>query len=223
MVTKVNAMMQRLRPLAPLVLMLVFPVLGSIYQLVNHPNDRVYSLVTQADLAIPFIKYFALPYGVWIFYIYACLVYLFFKDRNLYYRGIILYTVCAMTCYGIYLVFQTTVPRPVVTGSDPFSELVRFIYKRDQPYNCFPSIHCFSSYMVMRLFLTSKARSRMIMILVSTMSILIIASTQFVKQHVLWDAVAAIAMVEIYHLVIYVLPGAHRSREKVRQQKELQA
>ncbi|WP_052147254.1 phosphatase PAP2 family protein [Paenibacillus cookii] len=207
---------------APLLLMLVFPVLGSLYQLVNQPTDNVYSLVTPLDQATPFIKYFALPYGVWIFYIYVCIVYFFFKDRPSFYRSILLYTVCALTCYVIYLVFQTTVPRPVVVGDDPFAMLMRFIYKRDQPFNCFPSIHCFSSYMVMRMIWQSPARNRKNVSLITGMSLLIILSTLFIKQHVIMDVIGAIALVEIYNFLFIKLPALHKNKVAA-ERREFQA
>ncbi|WP_234414218.1 phosphatase PAP2 family protein [Paenibacillus sp. CAA11] len=202
---------------SPLLLMLIFPVLGALYQLVNGPAERVYSLMTPIDEAIPFIKYFALPYGVWIFYIYVCIVYFFFKDRKSYYKSLLIYTVCAMTCYGIYLVFQTTVPRPVIIGNDVFSDLVRYIYNRDLPFNCFPSIHCFSSYMVMRMILTSPARNRLNTTLICGMSLLIIISTLFMKQHVILDVVSGIALVEVYNLLIKAIPALVRSRRTAKQ------
>ncbi|MEC0372364.1 phosphatase PAP2 family protein [Paenibacillus chibensis] len=207
---------------APLLLMLIFPVLGNLYHLVNQPTHKVYSLLTPLDQAMPFIKYFALPYGVWIFYIYVCIVYFFFRDRPSYYRSLLLYTVCALTCYGVYLVFQTTVPRPVVLGDDPFAQLSRFIYNRDQPFNCFPSIHCFSSYMVMRMIWKSPARNRVNVTLISGMSLLIIASTLFMKQHVIMDVVGAIAIVEIYSFLFIKLPSLYRNK-MASQHREFQA
>jgi len=212
----VNKLIERLpekwRGWLPLLLMLIFPVLGALYKLVNRPKEQVYYLGISFDQATPFIKYFALPYGVWIFFIYVCIVYFFFKDRKSYYRSLLLYTVSALSCYVIYLMFQTTVPRPTVTGNDPFSLIVKYIYHRDQPFNCFPSIHCFSSYMVMRLIWTSPARNRVNVVLISAMSLTIIASTLFIKQHVVADVVAAIALVEFYILVLYQLPSLYRSR-----------
>lgn len=208
----IHRMPKKLLYWAPLGLMLVFPILGDLYHLVNKPSAQVYSLMTPLDQAIPFIKYFAVPYGVWIFYIYVCIVYFFKRDRTTYYRAMLLYTICALTCYGIYLVFQTTVPRPEVIGNDPFAQLVRFIYNRDQPFNCFPSIHCFSSYMVMRLMLSSPARNWKNVMLISGMSLLIIASTLFMKQHVVWDVIGGIALVEIYYFLFYTMPELYRSR-----------
>ncbi|BBI31433.1 phosphatase PAP2 family protein [Cohnella abietis] len=190
----------------PLLFMLVFPVLGWMYAWTNNTNSQeVYRLVTVVDDAIPFIKYFALPYSIWIFYIYVCLIYFFKKDVNVYYRALITYIVCALICYLIYSFFQTTVDRPVVTGDDPFSELMRFIYNRDQPFNCFPSIHCFSSYMVMRMVWTSSFKNKWNVTLITGMSSLIIMSTMFVKQHVIVDALAGFFLVEVVIAVMILI------------------
>lgn len=204
----------------PLVSMLVFPFLGMMYAWTNGPNENqeVSQLITSIDTAIPFVKYFALPYSVWIFYIYVCLVYFFFKDPSYYYRGLLTYIICALSCYMIYSVFQTTVPRPAITGNDPFSDLMRFIYNRDEPYNCFPSIHCFSSYMVMRILWTSPFRNKWNMILITGMSTTIIMSTLFVKQHVILDVFSAILLVELaLPLIVAVLARSFRAaRERQR-------
>ncbi|MFC3799980.1 inositol phosphorylceramide synthase [Cohnella sp. GCM10012308] len=182
---------------APLLAMLVFPVLGMMYAAVNQMDGHVWNLVTPLDRAVPFIKWFALPYSVWIVFIYVCLLYFFVKDVRTFYRGVITYTLCALLCYLVYSVFQTTVPRPPLSGSDPFTRLVAYIYHRDQPFNCFPSIHCFSSYMVFRILASSTFKTRRSLTLIGIGSGLIILSTQFIKQHVILDLVAAITLVEL--------------------------
>lgn len=208
------------RKYAPLGFMLIFPFLGMMYKWTNRADQDIYSLVTAFDKAMPFIKYFALPYAVWIFYIYVCLVYFFKKDVNLYYKGLVTYTVCALTCYVIYAFFQTTVPRPIVDGDDPFSMLIQFIYNRDLPFNCFPSIHCFSSYMVMRLLWTSSFRNKWNMTLITGMSSLIILSTLFVKQHVVLDAMAGILLVEFVLAIMLLIETQVRvSRQRQRQKR----
>lgn len=182
---------------APLLAMLIFPVLGWMYAAVNQVDDKVWSLVTSFDRAVPFVSWFAIPYSVWIIYIYICVLFFFVKDVRAFYRAIATYTVCALVCYLIYSVFQTTVPRPVLTGNDPFTQLVAYIYHRDKPFNCFPSIHCFSSYMVFRILAASTFKTRRSLTLTGIGSGLIILSTQFIKQHVVLDLVAAIALVEV--------------------------
>jgi len=196
-------MFTRWKKLLPLTTMLVFPFLGMLYALMNKPLEQVYRLDTPIDAVIPFVRFFAVPYSIWIVYIYICLVYFYFKDPKFYFRGLITYTISALICYAIYAVFQTTVSRPVLTGDDVFTRLMHYIYNRDQPFNCFPSIHCFSSYMVMKALFTSGFRTRWNQILIYGMSSLIILSTLFIKQHVIMDVVGAIVLVEIvYRLVV---------------------
>jgi membrane-associated phospholipid phosphatase len=120
-------------------------------------------------------------------------------------------------------VFQTTVPRPEVVGNDPISKLMQYIYNRDKPFNCFPSIHCFSSYMVMRLIWKSPARNWVNIILISGMSLLIIASTLFVKQHVIMDVVGAIALVEIYYFIFFKLLTKYRHKMASERHQEFHA
>ncbi|MCQ6557579.1 phosphatase PAP2 family protein [Paenibacillus mendelii] len=197
-------MLLRLKRFWPLSTMLVFPVLGMLYAMFNQPLETVYSLESGFDRAIPYIKYFSVPYSIWIFYIYVCLIYFFIKDPKFYYRSLLTYTLCALICYAIYSVFQTTVARPVLTGDDVFTAVTRFIYNRDQPFNCFPSIHCFSSYMVMKALFTSGFRNKWNQILIYGMSSLIIVSTLFVKQHVIIDVLGGILIVEIvYRGIVY--------------------
>ncbi|WP_219838242.1 phosphatase PAP2 family protein [Paenibacillus sp. R14(2021)] len=186
----------------PLISMLIFPVMGWLYAWTNNPNQQVYSLMTDLDRAIPLVKIFVLPYSVWIFYIYACLIYFFIKDPSVYRRSLITYVVCALICYGVYLVFQTTVPRPLLTGDDPFTRLLAFVYHRDQPFNCFPSIHCFSSFMVMKALYGSKFRNRINQTLIYGMSTLIIVSTFFIKQHTVLDAASGILLADIVYRLV---------------------
>ncbi|SDX14265.1 phosphatase PAP2 family protein [Paenibacillus sp. CF384] len=189
----------------PLISMLVFPIMGWLYALTNRPGAQVYSLVTDLDRAIPLVKIFVLPYSVWIFYIYLCLVYFFIKDPAVYRRSLITYVVCALICYGIYLVFQTTVPRPELVGTDPFTRLLGYVYGRDEPFNCFPSIHCFSSYMVMKALYNSSFRNRINQTLIYGMSSIIIVSTFFIKQHVIFDAFAGIILADVVYRLVTMI------------------
>jgi len=196
------AVPEKLKRYYPLLGMLMFPVMGLIYPLVNGPRAAIHTLVTPLDNWIPFVKVFALPYSIWILYIYSCVLYFLKKDRKVYYESLVTYAICAMVCYTVYLVFQTTVPRPVLVGDDPLTRLVRYLYHRDQPFNAFPSIHSFSSYMVMRALYKSNFKNRLNQVLIYGMSTTIILSTFFVKQHVVLDALSAILLVEIVHRLV---------------------
>lgn len=190
------------RKYSPLFALLVFPVMAGIYAYVNKPAEKVYSLVTDLDRATPFVPFFAVPYLLWIFYIIVCLVYFYRKDPRTYYVTLATYVICASVCYGIYLSFQTTVPRPDIAGTGFFDDLMRYVYQRDRPFNCFPSIHCFSSYLMMKALAKSSFGTLTNRAVIYGMSLTIIASTLLVKQHVILDALSAILLVECVYWAV---------------------
>ncbi|QYR19547.1 phosphatase PAP2 family protein [Paenibacillus sp. sptzw28] len=198
-------MTKRYKRFMPLAGMLIFPVLGWLYALLNQPGSEVYNLMTDLDHSIPTVKAFVLPYSIWIFYIYVCLIYFFTKNPRVYIRCLLTYTICALACYAIYLVFQTTVPRPALEGSDPITSLLSYVYYRDQPYNCFPSIHCFSSYMVMKALHSSSFRNRINQTVIYGMSALVIVSTLMIKQHAIMDVIAGVLLADVVYRMLAVV------------------
>lgn len=106
-------------------------------------------------------------------------------------------TLCYVIAFITFYFFQTTVSRPLVTGNDIFSKLIQFTYKSDEPFNCFPSIHVITAYLAVKGINITNARKR-IKIPVNIMGILIIISTQFVKQHVIMDIFFALFLCEMF-------------------------
>ncbi|MBB6733110.1 phosphatase PAP2 family protein [Cohnella zeiphila] len=186
---------------ASLSLLLTVPLLSLIYLYVNRMNLPALSLETGLDRRIPFVPAFILPYLGWFAFLLAAFVYLAFRDRRLYLRTLLRFDIGLLACYVVYLFCQTTVPRPVVADTSWLNHLVLLVYRNDEPVNCFPSTHVLTSYCLLRAYLSSPGIRRPIRYAVAGSAILIILSTLFVKQHVLLDAVGAIALVEaIYAL-----------------------
>lgn len=171
------------------------PVLNIFYGILNRPTERVYSLMTDLDRLTPFVPAFGVPYVLWYLFIPAVLIGLAFKNKAVYYQT--LFALCGglAVSYLVYALFQTTVPRPdLAAETGLFNRLVRWVYQHDQPYNCFPSIHVLTSFLMLR---GAKAFNRRVSLAVTVMSVLIIASTLFVKQHVLADVVGGILAGEL--------------------------
>lgn len=189
----------------PLFLMAIIPIVNVFYAILNNSNRKVYTLVTEFDKAMPFIAAFSVPYMIWYPFIIICLIYMCFRNRNLYYKSLSAIVISLITSYIIFFFFQTTVPRPEVVGNDIFKSIVKFIYNTDNPYNCFPSIHVITTYIIMRNMLNHEIKnSRIINIFVLILGILIIISTEFIKQHVLFDIIFAIILGEgIYNMINY--------------------
>jgi len=183
-------------PWAALSLLLSVPLLSLIYVYVNRLDLPAYSLETDLDRQIPFVKIFVLPYLGWFAFLLAGFVYLAFKNRDIYLRTLLRFNVGLLVCYAVYLCYQTTVARPEVADVSWLDHLVLLVYNGDEPVNCFPSTHVLTSYCLLKAFRETPGVGRPIRLAVTGMSVLIILSTLFVKQHVLLDAVGAIAVVE---------------------------
>ncbi|MBA9087174.1 membrane-associated phospholipid phosphatase [Fontibacillus solani] len=192
----------KLRAYTPLLWILVIPVLNLFYGPLNHGEGIVSSLMTDLDKQIPFVPVFIIPYLLWYPFIIIMLIAFFLSNKRAYY--LILLTQCLglISCYLVYALFQTTVSRPSILEYGILYKLVAFVYNTDQPFNCFPSIHVLTSYLMIRGVSLCPKLSKLFRVVVYTCSWSIICSTLFVKQHVLLDIAGAIALVEILWFVL---------------------
>jgi membrane-associated phospholipid phosphatase len=166
------------------------------------------------DTKIPFIKWFVLPYMSWMPVLYASFIYLAIKNREIYWRTLIIYNIAVMAGNICFCLFPTYVPRPAIHHNDMIDGLVIFLYKADAPYNCFPSIHCLTSYL---LFITLHRQINVkvpLRIIWSVLLWLIIASTVLIKQHSLLDVVGGIVFAEVVYRLVYYAYGRNYSQEK---------
>jgi len=183
--------------LIPLCLLITLPLLNSLYEVFNNANNGVYNLVTSVDNMIPFWPGFMVPYMCWYPFMLGTMIYFCFKDRRMFYRLLATIDIGLIVCYVFYFFFQTTVPRPTVLGDDLASKFTMFIYKMDNPYNCFPSIHIMTCYLLMKGIWRSKMKNPLNTFIISFMSCLIIFATLVTKQHIIADLVSAVVLGEI--------------------------
>lgn len=191
----------------------VVPLLYIFYGILNHPTEHVYSLVTDLDRLTLFVPSFIIPYVLWYPFIASVLIGLAFKDRTAYYRTLLALCGGLILSYIVYALFQTAVHRPDnLAQTGVINRLVWLVYSHDQPFNCFPSIHVLTSYLMLR---GARVFGRTICWAVTAMSIVIIASTLLVKQHVLADVVGGILAGELLYrsagIALSYLRG-HRNR-----------
>lgn len=178
-------------------LILSIPALTTFYQILNKPGKTVYCLATEVDKIVPFLKVFILPYLGFYPYIFIALCYFCYKDKRTYYKSLLAINLSYLLCYMIYFFFQTTVPRPSVGGNDLISHLVSFIYRIDKPYNAFPSIHVLTSFLMIKAVNNCPGSGKIAKTIIYFFSIIVIISTQFVKQHVIFDLGCAILLGDV--------------------------
>ena len=152
----------------------------------------------------------------WFAYIAVTLGYLFFNDKQGFYKA----SAIMFSGMTIFLIICTVFPnglnlRPEVFTRDNFCiELVKRIYQTDTPTNVLPSLHVYNSiccYIAIS-HCEKLQHSRLIQKGSLVLSILIILSTMFLKQHSVVDVVAACVMAYFMYSLIYAQEGAKSPR-----------
>ena len=113
----------------------------------RHVTDNYFVIHSIFDDYIPFCEYFIIPYLLWFAYIAVTLGYLFFNDKQGFYKA----SAIMFSGMTIFLIICTVFPnglnlRPGVFTRDNFCiELVKRIYQTDTPTNVLPSLHVYNS------------------------------------------------------------------------------
>lgn len=148
---------------------------------------HVYEIGTALDTAIPF-----LPAWVWGYIlIYPALIGVLFvvPSYPTFQTAIRQYLILITLHFMIFLIFPVRYPRPdFISDGSITGWLLQLTYAADYPNNCFPSLHV-SLPLIGGLILWKERRSWSIVYLVATL--IISVSTLMIKQHYLWDVVAA--------------------------------
>ena len=176
-------------------------------------NSPEYIIHVKIDDFIPFNEYFIIPYMLWFLFIGFWVMFFFFTDTKEFYQ---------LTCFlfigmTIFLIVCTLFPngqelRPTTFPRENiFTQFVKHLYAIDTPTNIAPSIHvyntlcvCFavqrSSYLKQHL---SKTMKYISYLLTDVLSVLIILSTMFLKQHSAFDVITAFIMWAVLVRLIY--------------------
>ena len=184
--------------------------LAWFYYVENRPVVSYTEIHMNIDDKIPFMEIFIIPYLFWFGFVAVMVIYLFFTDKKGYFRA------CAFLVIGmtVFLIISTVFPnqqhlRPTVMPRDNiFSRMVSGLYKTDTPTNLWPSIHVYNSLAVYIAAVHDKriGNSKILRRIVGIISVLIIMSTLFLKQHSMFDVLTAFAMaVVVYALVPLIL------------------
>lgn len=159
------------------------------------------------DDYIPFCEVFVIPYLLWFLYVPAVVLYLFFKDKEGYWKTLV-FLGTGMT---VFLVISTFIPniQHLRLRSFPrdniFTWMVGMIWKADTPTNLFPSIHVFNS-LGAHFAVINNEKLRANKRIRYGSAILcgsIILSTMFIKQHSMFDVLTAFIMAAVMYAMVY--------------------
>lgn len=160
------------------------------------------------DDFIPFVEIFIIPYLLWFLFIAVTVLYFLFTDKQGYYK----LTTLMFSGMTLFLIICTVFPnglnlRPVVfTRDNIFVDLVRMVYAADTPTNVLPSLHVYNSIACYIAISHSETlqEHRWIQSGSFVLTVLIVLSTMFLKQHSVVDVVAAGVMAYFLYQIVYV-------------------
>lgn len=180
-----------------------------------------YSLVySPLDSYIPFIEFFIIPYLLWFVYMAVTCFYFFFTSKEEFYK----FTKMCIIGMTIFLIICTIFPnglrlRPAIFPRDNiFVDLVRFVYKTDTPTNVLPSLHVYNSVACHIAIMHNEKLSQNKIISNGSMilSVSIVLSTMFLKQHSVLDVISALIMIYFVYSAVYA--PARQKRPALAQQ-----
>lgn len=190
-----------------LVVIYYFTYLALFHLLEAARPEELHIIDCTLDRYIPFVEIFVVPYLLWFVYIGSAALYFFFRERDMFFR--LVYT--GMVGMTIFLLVSWLYPnglelRPETFARDNiFVTLTKMVYAQDTPTNVLPSIHVFNS--VCTLFAVRQSKKltdlKVIQGGAHILTLLIILSTMFLKQHSIVDVLLALVLSYLAYELIY--------------------
>lgn len=162
---------------------------------------RHFCLVTPWDLKIPLLSWTVLIYlGCYLFWIVNyCISVKYDKENG--YRFFGAHCIGEAVCFLCFVFFPTSMVRPEIEGTTIFDWLLRLTYSCDTADNLFPSLHCFVSWLCWIGVRGKKEIPKWYRIISLLMAVSVCISTLTVKQHVIADVPAGIALAELSYFL----------------------
>lgn len=180
----------------------VFAVLEGI------DHEQYFMPYFKIDHMIPFIPAFVVPYILWFAWIPLACIILLLYDEDMFIRTRRLLIIGMTAFLIISAVFPTKLDlRPdTLPDSGIFCQLLNVIYSADTSTNVFPSIHVYNTCAIWHAVYASNngiLGKRWFNIGTTILSVLIILSTMFIKQHSIIDVAGGIIMfVLVYYIIL---------------------
>ena len=193
--------------------LVVIVLLASGYFLLNKPRESPHFLETAMDGWIPLVPGFVFPY-ISLYLLLVLSVWRFLKvDMKVFSLAALAVCIDLVVSYIFYIAFQTRIERPIVLGSDIPSDILRWIYSIDEPYNAFPSLHTSSAALCTLLWRKVGSRFWPVIML---WAVFIVASTVLTKQHYFVDILGGIAVAALsYYAATKLVRSVSKSSEGV--------
>lgn len=189
-----------------------------LYKLGGILSSNPYTLSSNLDDAVPFVPEFIYAYIFWYIMILAVPFILYLTNKTSFYKYNVSLFITIIIGFVIFVAFPTTVNRPEIEVKGITTWLLNTIYLLDTPsLCCLPSMHCALCFLMIIYSVSTKEMKLYKKIIITLVSILIILSTLFIKQHVIIDAVIALIITVIVIFIVNKFKLHEKIQEKIEQ------
>lgn len=172
---------------------------------------------TAVDDMIPVVEIFIIPYILWLPYLCAGMIAIAIRSRFLSRKTAYM----LMTGMTLFVVISIVYPNAlelrdaIPDRSNIFMDLINYLHAIDTPTDVFPSLHVYDALVVAAgLHLTFKDK-KIMLILSDILTVLIVLSTMFIKQHSIIDVIGAFVMFAVvFILVCFVIKPVNKMPQK---------
>jgi membrane-associated phospholipid phosphatase len=188
-------------------LLLLIPIL-IWFRYLEHIVQPQYIMHTALDDEIPFVKGFAVFYVLWFLYIPFGVIFTAAYSKKDFLKLLLFLFGGMAVSNAVYALFPNMQDlRPVITGSDPLSLLVRLIYSSDTPTNVCPSMHVINTIAVDAALRHSEqfSKKRYRCVLSAVFAVLVCLSTMLIKQHSVLDVAGGLLVSACFYVPLYLL------------------
>ena len=148
---------------------------------------------SRMDSRIPFRPGFIYVYSSWFVLLFGMPALLNVLAPELCLRYMVAHSIDQLISNVIYLIYPTTFQRPEPPKHGLTACCIRKVYGANHHFlNCAPSVHCSVSFLFLFTALSASVFPLWLRLIIVVWSLMIVASTLFVKQHMLIDAVTAL-------------------------------
>jgi CDP-diacylglycerol--glycerol-3-phosphate 3-phosphatidyltransferase len=199
----------------------IIPIYGLFYMicfiLLEQISVKSYIIQCPVDKYIPFCEYFVVPYVLWFVFIAVTIWYFAFRceNRKEYWQ----FAATMITGMTVFLVISFVYPngqnlRPVLQDGNVFTQIVKLLYKVDTATNVFPSMHVFNAVACCAALCRNQEckKNKKIIFGVGLLTILIVLSTVFIKQHSVIDVLSAFVLYAVCYQLYYVMAPQYLER-----------
>ena len=169
------------------------------------PAERCHLIHAPLDDLIPFCEAFVVFYVLWYLFVFLALLWYLLYDAERFRQlqtFIIITQIVAMAVYILYPSVQDLRPE-TFPRENVFTWVLTGIYAADTPTGVCPSLHVAYSLGISSVYLKDPKMSRWAKWAVVVLSLLICASTLFVKQHSVLDVGSGLLLSLLAELIVF--------------------